>query len=229
MHKEFASIYDEFTKYVDYNSWYKFLRKYIKKPDKILDIGCGTATITSMFFKDKFDVVGLDISEEMIKYAKIKNDKIKYVCLDIQKEYIQDKFKYITCNFDTVNYLEDFNKFISHCSKMQDEGGILIFDIVTEDIFDEIFESDIFLDEEENYTAIWTHKKEKKNRHRIDISIFKKEKSNIYTRYDEHHKKYIYEMEEVIDVLNNNGYVLYDVAKNPKYGYSRIFVIAKKE
>ena len=50
MHKEFASIYDEFTKYVDYNSWYKFLRKYIKKPDKILDIGCGTATITSMFF-----------------------------------------------------------------------------------------------------------------------------------------------------------------------------------
>lgn len=79
MHKEFASIYDEFTKYVDYNSWYKFLRKYIKKPDKILDIGCGTATITSMFFKDKFDVVGLDISEEMIKYAKIKNDKIKYV------------------------------------------------------------------------------------------------------------------------------------------------------
>ena len=148
---------------------------------------------------------------------------------DTQKEYIQDKFKYITCNFDTVNYLEDFNKFISHCSKMQDEGGILIFDIVTEDIFDEIFEADIFLDEEENYTAIWTHKKEKKNRHRIDISIFKKEKSNIYTRYDEHHKKYIYEMEEVIDGLNNNGYVLYDVAKNPKYGYSRIFVIAKKE
>lgn len=36
-------------------------------------------------------------------------------------------------------------------------------------------------------------------------------------------------MEEVIDGLNNNGYVLYDVAKNPKYGYSRIFVIAKKE
>ena len=35
-------------------------------------------------------------------------------------------------------------------------------------------------------------------------------------------------MEEIIEVLNNNSYILYDVAKNSKYGEARIFVIAKK-
>ena len=65
MHDDFARIYDEFTKDVDYNSWYKFLRKYIKKGN-ILDIGCGTASLTKLFYEDGFDIIGLDISKSML-------------------------------------------------------------------------------------------------------------------------------------------------------------------
>ena len=62
MHENFAKIYDEFTKHVDYKAWYKFLRRYIKKKDKLLDIGCGTASLTSFFVQDGFCVTGLDLS-----------------------------------------------------------------------------------------------------------------------------------------------------------------------
>lgn len=226
MHDDFARIYDEFTKDVDYNSWYKFLRKYIKKGN-ILDIGCGTASLTKLFYEDGFDIIGLDISKSMLEVARKKASQIPYFCIDIQKNKLDKKFKYIMCNFDTVNYLKDFSSFIKHCSQMQDNNGILIFDIVSEEIFDEIFENDLFIDEEENYTAIWRHEKKKKNIHNIDIDLFIKQ-GELYRKYVEHYTKYIYEMEEIIEVLNNNSYILYDVAKNSKYGEARIFVIAKK-
>ena len=229
MHKNFAYIYDEFTKGVDYNSWYKFLRRYIKKKGKVLDIGCGTGTMTAMFYKDGFDIIGIDISKEMVEIASNKCSEIKYSILDIQKEYLKENFDYIICNFDTVNYLESIEKFINHCSIMQNKGAYLIFDIITEGIFDEIFENNLFVDEEDNYTAIWYYEKLKKNKHHIDISIFMKKENDLYEKYTESHNKYIYEMENIIEILNNNGYILYDTAKNSKYGESRIFLIAKKE
>lgn len=226
MHENFSNIYDDFTRHVDYNSWYKFLRRYIKKKDSLLDIGCGTATLTKYFVNDNFEVTGLDISKTMIDIAKNKVN-ISYVCQDILEKPLKQKFKYITCNFDTVNYLKNFDKFIKHCSLMQDKGATLIFDIITEDIFDEIFENNLFVDEESSYTAIWTHKKLKKN-HKIDISIYIKKENNIYERYDESHYKYIYDMPYIIEILNKYGYTLYDVAKNDKFGQARIFLIAKK-
>ena len=62
MHKNFAYIYDEFTKNVDYNEWFKFLRGYIPKKAKLLDIGCGTASITTKFRKHGYDTYAVDIS-----------------------------------------------------------------------------------------------------------------------------------------------------------------------
>lgn len=226
MQSNFYRIYDEFTKHVDYKAWYKFLRRYIKKKDRLLDIGCGTASLTKFFKDDGFFTTGLDISEEMLEIAKSKVE-MRYICADIQKYKLNEKFKYIICNFDTVNYLKSIKKFISHCSFMQEKGGILIFDVVTEEIFDEIFENDIFIDEEDNYTAIWTHKK-LKNKHRVNIDMYVKTKDNLYERYIENCDKYIYDISDIVELLNEYGYSLYDIAKNDKFGQSRLFIIAKK-
>lgn len=227
MHENFAKIYDEFTKHVDYKAWYKFLRRYIKKKDKLLDIGCGTASLTSFFVQDGFCVTGLDISQSMIDEA-LKKVNIRYICQDIEEKGLDEHFKYIICNFDTVNYFSSISKFISNCSKMQKEGDILIFDVVLDGIFDEIFdENGLFLDEESNYTAIWTHKK-LKNKHRINIDMFIKIKDNVYEKYSEIHNKYIYEVDDIVNILNENGYYLYDIGKNDKFGQSRLFIIAKK-
>lgn len=230
MHKNFAYVYDKFMEHVDYKSWYKFLRKYIKKPASLLDIGCGTATLTNMFYNDNFSVSAIDISKDMLNVAKKKNDKIKYHHLDITKECLNEKFEYITCNFDTVNYFssnKDFENFVKHCSKMQDKG-YLIFDLVLEGIFDEIFENDLFIDETETYTSIWYYERKSKYKHSVQMVNFLKVKDNIYEKYIEQHTKHIYDMEKVMYLLNKYGYDVYDIAKNPKYGDNRLFIVAKK-
>ena len=114
----------------------------------------------------------------------------------------------------------------------------MIFDIVTEEIFEEIFENGIFLDEEPEYTSIWRYEKHGKRRYFIEIDLFIKqaEKSknsdllngNLFRKYNEQHYKYIYEPEWIVKTARNKGFEIFDVATNPKFGESRIFFIFKK-
>ena len=140
---------------------------------------------------------------------------------------------YIICNFDTVNYLKnekEFLKFIEKCNRNLKKGGYLIFDAVTEDIFEEIFENDIFLDEEPEYTSIWRHEKLSKRKHLIEIDLFirENENDNLFRKYNEIQKKFIYDPEWIIKTVQNKGFEIFDTASNPEFGESRIFFILKK-
>lgn len=64
MHKEFAEIYDVFMKHVDYDGWYRFLRRYMKNKGTVLDLGCGTVEFTRRLVKDGYSVTGIDISRQ---------------------------------------------------------------------------------------------------------------------------------------------------------------------
>ena len=248
MHKEFAEIYDVFMKHVDYKSWYNFLRNYIKDKGEILDLGCGTGEFIYRFLKDGFSVTGVDISEDMLRVSKkkIENKKLKNNSYRLINENIINyengsEADYIICNFDTVNYLKnekEFEKFLDKSNRNLRKDGYLIFDIVTEEIFEEIFENGIFLDEEPEYTSIWRYEKRGKRKYFIEIDLFIKqaEKSknsdllngNLFRKYNEQHYKYIYEPEWIVKTTRNKGFEIFDVATNPKFGESRIFFIFKK-
>ena len=140
---------------------------------------------------------------------------------------------YIICNFDTVNYLKnekEFLKFIEKCNKNLKKDGYLIFDAVTEDIFTEIFENDIFLDEEPEYTSIWRHEQLSKKKHLIEIDLFirENENDNLFRKYNEIQNKFIFDPEWIIKTVQNKGFKIFDTASNPEFGESRIFFILKK-
>lgn len=227
MKKSFADIYDLLTKDVKYNIWAKFLKRYIKNEGKILDIGCGTGNILLQF--NGYDITGIDISDKMLEIASSKVN-CRLIEMDITKNYLDEKFKYIMCNFDTVNYFsgyDDFENFVVNCSKMQD-SGYLIFDLVEHEIFDEMFDEDnIFVDREINYASVWNYEYIDDNNVQIDIDIYLKEDNRLY-KFNEKYIKYIYDTQKVINILEKYGYKLYDTARNPKFGNSRLYIIAKK-
>jgi len=103
-------------------------------------------------------------------------------------------------------------------------------DMITEDIFEEIFENDIFLDEEPEYTSIWRHDKLSKRKHLIEIDLFirENENDNLFRKYNEIQKKFIYDPEWIIKTVQNKGFEIFDTASNPEFGESRIFFILKK-
>lgn len=225
MHSSFAKIYDEFTRDVDYREWFKFLKRYMPLRASLLDIGCGTGKLTNYFHKYGYNTLAIDISEPMLEILKSKYPKIKTKLLDIEKEYIPAKFNYITANFDTFNYIKDIEKVIEHCSNMQNKSGILAFDIVSEEIFNEIFgEDSSFIEESDNYKAIWTYEKISDTEYKLFIEITTSEGTFL-----EEHIKYIHSFEKIENILNKYGYNIYDTAINSEYGESRVFIIARKE
>ncbi|WP_238974544.1 class I SAM-dependent methyltransferase [Leptotrichia buccalis] len=213
-------------------------------------MGCGTGEFIWRFLKDGFSVIGVDLSEKMLEISekKLKEKNLKNNNYSLINEniinYENKKNKknnkseinqvdYIICNFDTVNYLKnekEFLKFIEKCNRNLKKGGYLIFDAVTEDIFEEIFENDIFLDEELEYTSIWRHEKLGKRKHLVEIDLFIRENKNdnLFRKYNEVQNKFIYEPEWIVETVQNKGFEIFDTASNPEFGESRIFFVLKK-
>ena len=240
MHKEFSEIYDVFMKHVDYDQWYKFIRTRIRKRGDILDLGCGTGQFSYRFLKDGYSVTGIDLSETMLNEAEkklksrnIKEEKYKLIKGNMKDYLHPQKVDYIICNFDTVNYLkneDEFIKFIETSSENLRKGGYFIFDAVTEDIFEEIFENGIFLDEEPEYTSIWRHEQIGKKKHLVEIDLFVRQDKddNLFRKYNEKQYKFIYEPEWIISTALEKGFEIFDTASNPELGESRIFFIFRK-
>ena len=140
---------------------------------------------------------------------------------------------YIICNFDTVNYFSstrDFEKFLENSNTNLKKDGYLIFDVVTEEIFEEIFENGIFLDEEPEYTSIWRHEQIGKKKHLVEIDLFVRQDKddNLFRKYNEKQYKFIYEPEWIISTALEKGFEIFDTASNPELGESRIFFIFRK-
>jgi SAM-dependent methyltransferase len=108
------------------------------KGKSLLDVACGTGNYAK-FFVDDFNVVGLDISPDMLKIAKKKVPNAKFINGDMKTMALKEQFDIIICMFASIAYnltyeeLESTLKvFYEHLNK----GGIIFFDLhVHEDYF----------------------------------------------------------------------------------------------
>ena len=233
MHREFANIYDVFMETVEYENWYRFLRKYIKNKGEVLDLGCGTGEFLVRFLKDDFSCIGVDISEIMVDIAKDKTKEFQNIIFyndDIRDFKLDREVDSIVCNFDTINYFEKFEDlegFFENSYNNLKKDGIFIFDVVTEEVFDEIFENGLFLDEKENYLTIWKYEKEEEN-YIITIQLFIREKENIFRKHEEVHVKTIFDLEEIANLALETGFDIVDIKTDERFGENRFFFILKK-
>lgn len=97
---------------------------------KILDIGFGTATLTSRLYKDYMDVFGQDFSEEMIKIAQEKMPNAKLYAGDFTNDLVnplkEQKYDAIVATY-SLHHLDDQQKvsMIELLVSLLDAGGTL--------------------------------------------------------------------------------------------------------
>ena len=126
-----AYIYDELQKDIDYNIWTTWVAKY-PKSTRILELGSGTGTLANILDLQGYDIVGSDLSTEMIKYASKKNENINFLEIDICGFNLEQKYDLIIVFMDTINYIlgeKDLKKAFSNMYKHLNKGGRLLFDI----------------------------------------------------------------------------------------------------
>ena len=72
----FAGIYDVFMDNVNYREWADYIIETLAqdgiRDGLVLELGCGTGTVTEMLADAGYDMIGIDNSEEMLAEAMEK-------------------------------------------------------------------------------------------------------------------------------------------------------------
>ena len=95
---EFARVYDIFMDNVDYDAWASYLTKSLKEygvcDGLVLELGCGTGTMTELLAESGYDMIGVDNAEEMLAEAMEKREEF-YIffriwrSLNCTEQYVQ--------------------------------------------------------------------------------------------------------------------------------------------
>lgn len=214
IYNNFAKVYDSFMSDVPYDEWVDFLEqiwaKYEINPKLVLDLGCGTGTITQKL-TNKYDMIGLDISAEMLSFAREKNEKnntnVLYLEQDMCEFELYGTVDSIYCLCDGFNYLtekEDIVNTLKLCNNYLNPKGLLIFDLNTEYKFKEIYGDKVFADNTEAGSYIWINEYDEADKINIyDVNFFiLDENTSMYEKFDEYHEERAYSLEEIKEMLD---------------------------
>lgn len=163
---EFATVYDLFMDNVPYDEWADYL-EYLLKQNKIcqglvLELGCGTGSITRRLSAKGYDMIGIDYSQEMLTIAREKSafreDKILYLCQDMREFELYGTVAAVISVCDSMNYImseEDLNSVFRLVNNYLDPGGLFIFDLDTEYAYETVLGDNTIAENREEGSFIW--------------------------------------------------------------------------
>lgn len=128
-----ARIYDLLYKDKDYTKEVEFIEEQFgaDKSKNILELGCGTGNYLKIFLEKGYNIMGVDLSEEMLEVAREKCD-CELLQGDIRDFKIDKKFDVILIMFDVLSYVNDNEgvvKTLENVREHLNEGGQLIFQV----------------------------------------------------------------------------------------------------
>lgn len=218
----FARVYDRIMSVVPYEEWADYLEAHWEKlghnPDIILDVACGTGTLSCILAGRGYRVIGLDSSPSMIRRAEEKATArgydISYIEADMRHFSLPQPIDCAVSVFDSINYLLTpealFAAFRSVFNSLR-EGGYFIFDLNTRSRIGRIREGTRLYKEEE-YLVFWKNRTcRRKGLWTVELDIFLKEEDGILRKYREEHVERGYNIEEVREQLKKAGFGKIDV------------------
>ena len=134
-------MYEMYSKYYDsLNMNYDFCLPYIDNvlksiisPKKLIEFGCGTGNLLN-YFKNRIEVYGVDLSEDMLNKARSKISNGHFYLHDMVDFSCEDKFDISLCLFDSVNHILDYSRwdsFFKNVGKSLTDQGVFILDANT--------------------------------------------------------------------------------------------------
>lgn len=210
-YKEFSQIYDLLMNDMNYKKWTSFIIRKIENKNKILEAACGTGSITSILSENNYNVTAFDLSQDMLMkaYEKTrKNPSIKLLNQNMINFKIDDKFEAAICCCDGVNYLniDEVLLFFKSVYEHLLPDGQFIFDISTKNKYITLLQDTYVYDDGEIF-YVWENildLEEKKVD--IEINFFINDRNNKYDRINEIQIQYIYDIDEIVLLLQQAGF-----------------------
>ena len=118
---------------LDHYKRYEFATKNISEQDKVADIACTCGYGTSILGKKAKEVVGIDLCEPVINFAKkvYGSENIRFYCQDAQQLTLDETFDKVI-SFETLEHIPDPKLFLNKVYKLLNEGGKIICSVPNE-------------------------------------------------------------------------------------------------
>ena len=221
-----ARVYDKLNADIDYAAWADFVEqcfhRYLPaRPELLLDLACGTGSMTLQLARRGYDMIGVDGSADMLSeaYMRAEGQNILYLQQDMRSFELYGTVGAVTCCLDSLNYLlspEDLLATFKNVHNYLDPDGLFLFDMNTPYKFRETYGNNAYILEDE---LVWDEGEETEERAAIfcgwqnefhpdtqicdfHLSIFEEMPDGSYRRADEHQQERCYQINEIQAALD---------------------------
>ncbi|MCI8661082.1 MAG: class I SAM-dependent methyltransferase [Lachnospiraceae bacterium] len=240
----FAKVYDLFMDDIPYEEWCcrvtELLREQGVRDGLVLDLGCGTGKLTRLLAAQGYDMIGVDMSGEMLEVAMEENPdgSILYLQQDMREFELYGTVQAIVSICDSMNYLmeyEDLVQVFRLADNYLDPGGVFLFDMNTLYKYQELLGEQTIGENREEGSFIWeNYYDEEQQINQYDLTLFVREADNRYRKYEETHFQRAYEVEQVKKAVSEAGLELvaiYDgwTGQKPREDSERLCFVTREK
>ena len=221
---DFAKIYDELIcGDIDYEAIADFIGKAAAPSGEgaalMLDLACGTGTLTDILARRGYDMIGVDLSYDMLNIARKKNENILYLCQDMRTFELYGTVDAIVCMTDSLNYITDYDDLrhvFALAKNYLNPGAPFIFDINSHYKLSEVISNNTFTYDSEDVYYTWENEYDaEKCICDFYLTFFVTGDGENYRRFDERHRQRAYTCEEITEALCEAGFA--DICVNDGY------------
>ena len=240
----FALYYDKLTENIDYKRHAEYYDGIVSafggKKEILLDLACGTGSLSEEMAKLGYDVIGVDSSNEMLSMALDKKYDsglpIQYLCQDMCKLDMYGTIDVTICALDSLNHLSDIDSLkraVERVSLFCEPNGLFIFDVNTPFKHEKILGDNTFVYDTESVFCVWENSYIKEEcAVEISLTFFEKD-GEIYRRYEESFSEKAYPTEVLDKIIENAGFEIlahfdYLTKNPPKEESEKITFVARK-
>lgn len=163
---DFASVYDRFMDETPYEQWcdniVRELGAHDIKDGLVLELGCGTGSMTELLAAKGYDMIGVDCADEMLNIACAKREQsghdILYLNQDMRSFELYGTVRAVVSVCDSLNYLledEDVIDCFRLVNNYLDPKGIFFFDFNTRYKYETVIGDSVIAENREDCSFIW--------------------------------------------------------------------------
>ena len=244
-YRSFSYFYDMLTENISYKQRAEYFDMLIKKhggkKNLLLDLACGTGSLSEEMSRLGYDVIGVDGSEEMLNSAiekKLESGlNIQYLCQDMTKLDMFGTIDVTICALDSLNHLPDrgaIEKTVQRVSLFCEPSGLFIFDVNTPYKHKHVLGNNTFVYDMDDVYCVWQNTySEQNDLVEMSLDFFERQENGSYKRYEDSFSEIAFDESVIDDILIRSGFEIaakydYDTVLPPKPDSEKIVYAARK-
>lgn len=218
-----SAVYDRLNAELDYRHWAWYIQAQITAHSDIpvaliLDLCCGTGSMTLALDALGYDMIGADLSPDMLAVARQRAadagraERILFLCQDMRELELYGTVQAVTSTLDALNHVdgvEDLARVFSLVRNYLEPGGLFLFDLNSPYKFERIYGTNAYILEDEGVFCGWQNVYDPASRIcDFYTSVFLRRSDGAWARREDHEREYCFTRAEIEELLAKSGFSL---------------------